>query len=437
MGATKSLLSYHRYIPDTTCSMDTGIKSSTEGPTDEASIRTEPNKSMSTTSTLKRKVCTKTCVTKLTAANILLPPPEEYIPARKKPRLSLRASLPAIAADTDTLNAYASPDAAGVAVASADTGTDPVAASPMQPNNVGAAQATHRRWTPEEDTKLTCAVNTTCKKKYGEDYTMAWVPVSALVPGRTKLQCLNRWHSALACKSDEATARKGEWTTDEDIKLKDAVEKHNGKNWEATAALVPGRTKQQCSARWHDNLAYKGDEMTTHGGKWTKEEDNTLKDAVEKHNGEDWAAISELLHGRTKQQCNKRWHGALDSKSDEMTAHKSRWTKEEDGKLKDAVKKHNGKNWEAIAALVPGRTKQQCLNRWHSALDSKTNETTSHKRKWTKEEDGKLKDAVEKHNGKNWASIAALVPGRTKNQCRSRWHKCLGLQERREDCTCE
>jgi hypothetical protein len=124
--------------------------------------------------------------------------------------------------------------------------------------------------------------------------------------------------------------------------------------------------------------------MTAHLGTWTKEEDNTLKDAVEKHNGEDWAAISELLPGRTKQQCNKRWHGALDSKSDEMTAHMGRWTKEEDGKLKDAVEKHNGKNWTAIAALVPGRTKQQCLNRWHSALACKSDETTAHASKWTK-----------------------------------------------------
>jgi hypothetical protein len=38
---------------------------------------------------------------------------------------------------------------------------------------------------------------------------------------------------------------------------------------------------------------------------------------------------------------------------------------DEDSTLKDAVEKHNGEDWAAIAALVPGRTKQQCLNRWH------------------------------------------------------------------------
>jgi hypothetical protein len=273
MGATKSLLSYHHYIPYT--SMDTGMKSSMEGPThtDEALMPTEPNKSMSgTTSTLKRKVFTKACAT-----DILVWTKDEYIPARKKPRL--QTSFPATIADADTLNAYASPDAAGVAVAvavaaSADAGgTDPVAASPLKPNNAGAAQATQRRWTLEEDTKLTSAVNTT--KKYSEEfYRTDWNAVSALLPGRTKLQCKNRWYSALDSKSDETIALVGRWTTDEDSTLKDAVgEKHNGNNWTSIAALVPGRTKQQCLNRWYSALAHKRDETTARVSKWTKEED--------------------------------------------------------------------------------------------------------------------------------------------------------------------
>jgi hypothetical protein len=154
------------YIPCTS----TGIKPSIEAPTDptdtdEASIPTEPESVSGTTTTLKRKAAKRTCVTKLSAANIK-PSPDEDTPARKKPRL--QASLPAIAADADTRNA--SPDADVAApVASPDIGTDPVATSPMQPND-WAVLASHRRWTPEEDTNLTTAVKTTCKKKYGEEY---------------------------------------------------------------------------------------------------------------------------------------------------------------------------------------------------------------------------------------------------------------------------
>jgi hypothetical protein len=112
-------------------------------------------------------------------------------------------------------------------------------------------------------------------------------------------------------------------------------------------------------------------------GEWTTNEDITLKDAVEKHNGKDWAAISAFVPGRTKQQCLNRWHGkscsktdestapmhsALDSNRDEATARVGRLTKEEDSTLKDAVEKHNGENWAAISALVPGRTKKQCMS---------------------------------------------------------------------------
>jgi hypothetical protein len=401
--------------------------------TDEASIPTEPerttnepNKSISGT-TLKRKVCTETCVTKLSAQHIKSSPDED-IPARKKPRLQV--SLPAIAADADTLNA--SPDA-GVAapVASADTGgTDPMTASPMQPND-GAARVPPRWWTPEEDKALTSAVKTTCKKKDGEEYRTDWVAIAELVPGRTRIQCLHRWHNVFESEKNETTASVGKrWTKEEDDKLKDATEKHNGKNWAAIAALVPGRTKKQCLHRWHSVLDSKSDEKIARvGTKWTTDEDSTLKEAVIKHNGEDWAAISALVPCRTKTQCMHRWHGALDSKSDETTACVGKWTKEEDSTLKDAVEKHNGKNWAAIATLVPGRTKKQCTNRWHEYVRSKTKEATARVgKKWTKEEVGRLKDAVEKHNGKDWTAISALVSGRRRTQCVSRWYGVVDSQ---------
>jgi myb proto-oncogene protein len=257
-----------------------------------------------------------------------------------------------------------------VAVASADASPDLVAASPTQPD-ARATRAPRRAWTSEEDTKLAYAVETTGKKKCGEEYKTDWVAIAVLVPDRTKKQCKKRWHYTSHSKSDEPTARVGKWTVDEDSTMKDAVEKHNGKNWEAIAALVPGRSKRQCMKRWHDFLHPKSDETTARVGKWTTEEDAELTDAVEKHKGGDWAAISTLVPGRTRNQCYKRWHNAMHLKSDETTARVGKWTTEEDVKLKDAVEKYSGKNWVAISALVPGRTKNQCCNRWHDALHPK------------------------------------------------------------------
>jgi hypothetical protein len=53
----------------------------------------------------------------------------------------------------------------------------------------------------------------------------------------------------------------------------------------------------------------------------------------------------------------------------DRTPRTGKWTEDEDSKLKDAVQTHGGKNWGAIAALVPGRTNDQCRHRWQGVLD--------------------------------------------------------------------
>jgi hypothetical protein len=60
----------------------------------------------------------------------------------------------------------------------------------------------------------------------------------------------------------------------------------------------------------------------------------------------------------------------LDPINDQVIVRTGKWVEDEDSKLKDAVQTHGGKNWVAIAALVPGRSKQQCRSRWHRALDA-------------------------------------------------------------------
>jgi hypothetical protein len=94
-----------------------------------------------------------------------------------------------------------------------------------------------------------------------------------------------------------------------------------------------------------------------------------------------------------------------------------------------AKKKLWGKNyktdWVAVAAFVPGRTKKQCWNRWRDALDPSITQVARRTGKWTEDEDLKLQGAVQMHCGKDWVAIAALVPGRTKNSVgtdgRMRW----------------
>jgi myb proto-oncogene protein len=222
-----------------------------------------------------------------------------------------------------------------------------------------------------------------------------WKESTALVPGRTKKQCQRRWHDVLDPSIDRANGRTGKWAKDEDSKLKDAVQTHGGKNWGAITALVPGRTQRQCRNRWDHAL-----NPSIARGTWTEDEDIKLKDAVQTHDGRNWDAIAALVPGRTNIQCRKRSRDILDPSIGRATARTGAWSEDEDIKLKDAAQMHGGKNWVAIAELVPGRTQKQCLNRWHNSLTPIIALTAGREGKWTEEEDSKLKDAVQRHGGK-------------------------------------
>jgi myb proto-oncogene protein len=217
------------------------------------------------------------------------------------------------------------------------------------------------------------AVANTSKKKYGKEYKTDWDAVAALVPGRTKIQCNNRWHDFLDPSIDRSNERTGSWTAVEDAKLKDAVQEHGSKNWDAIATLVPGRTKIQCNKRWHDALDPSIDRANERTGKWTTDEDSKLKDAVQTHGSKNWGAIAALVPGRTLKQCNHRWHHISDTSIDRANGRKGKWTEAEDSQLKHAVKTHDGKDWVAISVHVPGRTKDQCCSRWR---DMKPNRST-------------------------------------------------------------
>jgi hypothetical protein len=128
---------------------------------------------------------------------------------------------------------------------------------------------------------------------------------------------------------------------------------------------------------------------------------------------------------RTTGHASQSTSEEVDIDIDQTTKQKGKWTEEEDGKLIRAAEKFAVTRWKAIAALIPGRTKKQCWNRWQYALDPSIVRTTERTGRWLPEEDDKLVGAVEKHNGKNWDAIATLVPSRTKRQCMDRWHKVL------------
>ncbi len=116
--------------------------------------------------------------------------------------------------------------------------------------------------------------------------------------------------------------RRGKWTTEEDARLKAAVELFEGKNWKKIASHAFGDSKSdvQCLHRWQKVLR-----PGLVKGAWTAEEDALVTRLVSEHGLKKWSLIASHLNGRLGKQCRERWFNHLNP-----DIKKDNWTPEED-----------------------------------------------------------------------------------------------------------
>lgn len=155
------------------------------------------------------------------------------------------------------------------------------------------ASILRREWTKDEDAQLCAAVDV-----FGES---DWQSVASTLEGRTGTQCSNRWKKSLHPTREIV----GRWIEDEDKRLKVAVMLFGPKNWNKIAQFVPGRTQVQCRERWVNSL-----DPALNLSEWTEEEDSRLKAAIAEH-GYCWAKVAACVPPRTDNQCRRRWKKIL------------------------------------------------------------------------------------------------------------------------------
>ncbi|KAK7470900.1 hypothetical protein VKT23_002316 [Stygiomarasmius scandens] len=195
-----------------------------------------------------------------------------------------------------------------------------------------------------------------------------------------------------------------EWKIEETEMLKLIVKRRQEEqkvDWvEIAKELGTNRTPIECFRR--------GIARSRHA--WSAEGDRRLLEGIRLHGLENWGYVAlHVSENATPSQCQMRYIRTLDP-----ALKKGAWSSEEDERLQSAVSVL-GPAWQEVALYVPGRTNEQCRERY-------TDSSMTEERNWTSGEDAELLDAVSKF-GIKWKVISQHLKFASELECRTRYNK--------------
>jgi alkylated DNA nucleotide flippase Atl1 len=275
-------------------------------------------------------------------------------------------------------------------------------------------------WSQQELSTLDDLVNQYLKEK--TSLTNAdWKQIASHFKEKDARQCKYQYQEHLFVKD----IKKGSWTKEEDVLLKQAIQQHGTSNWDKIVQMIPHRNRRQCAYRWHRVLQFEGqgeqDQTIIRYKRLSEQEKDLIREGVQMF-GPNWTAIRmTYLPKRTPEQLMRWWNSQRETEQD-------RWTEDEDKALVFAVNKYADDNghipsWATVAKMVQSRSSKQCRTRWMYALKPNLKKGV-----WSYDEEMQLLEIVQKYKSETskatsiWPLVAkALDNGRSDKACRSKY----------------
>lgn len=205
------------------------------------------------------------------------------------------------------------------------------------------------------------------------------------------------------------------WDAEEDNRLKEAVKKYDT-DWKKIAEAVGGgRSNRGCRLRWMLSLR-----SSVRRGSFTRDEIREL-DSLQRKYPSQWTRIAmELGTNRTAAQVRENILNRFSG-----TAMNRKWTKEEDDCLKKAVNDIGIGHWTAIANRLGQRSDAQCYERWTFSLAPQLRGGA-----WSQDEDEQLVNVVDRlrESGQpfHFGDVSTLMEGsRHRKSCRARYMRLV------------